>query len=227
MFLSGGNLIKAIHKTTLPEKRPMDDVKVDSDFPQEEEFMISGLSPYSYYQSYFFPKKMIQYFRSFALVNHEISTKWEKIILFVIKKITYACNGKQLVLKNPVNTVRIGHLTRLFPDAKFIYMHRDPYEVMKSTYKLFDKFLALYSFQEINEDELRNNISWVYNQTLSNYTQQKKLLKHHQLVEVDYAIFIKDPLRVMEKIYFELQFDGFETTKDDFRTYIQTGAGII
>jgi hypothetical protein len=220
MFLSGGDFTKAIHKTTLPEKRPMDDVTVDSDFPQEEEFMISALSPYSYYQTYFFPKKIIEYFRSFALVKPEILPKWEKIFLFLVKKITYVCEGKQLVLKNPVHTVRIKHLIRMFPHAKFIYMHRDPDEVLKSTKKLFDKFLELYSFQEMEEQELQANISWVHLQMLSEYAEQKKHIAQHNLVEVDYAGFIKEPLTIMERIYHELQFNGFELAKDDFRKYI-------
>ena len=220
VFLTGKNCLKAIHKTTLPDKRPMDDVKMDSDFPQEEEFIISALSPYSYYQCYFFPKKMIQYFTSYALVSPEISEKWENLFLFIVKKFTYVCKGKQLIMKNPVNTLRIRHLIKIFPNAKFIYLYRESNQVLKSTHKLFDRFLALYSFQIIEETELKNNILKVYNQMLSQYDEQKKLIGKHNLVEVDYGIFIKNTFGEMERIYGELQLDGFETAKDDFRKYI-------
>jgi hypothetical protein len=36
---------------------------------------------------------------------------------------------KPLLIKSPVHTARIPLLLRLFPKAKFIYMHRNPYEV--------------------------------------------------------------------------------------------------
>lgn len=220
VFLTGKRFIKAIHKTTLPEKRPMDDVKLDSDFPQEEEYVILGLSPYSYYQCYFFPKKTIEYFKTFSMANHAYSLKWEKLYLFIVRKITYAVKGKQLVLKNPVNTTRISRLIRMFPDAKFIYMHRESNQVLKSTRKLFDRFLPLYSFQVIKENELKNNILWVYNQTISHYEKQKNQIKKKHLVEVDYSVFIKDPLQEIERIYRELQLDGFELAKSDFEKYI-------
>ena len=220
VFLTGKNFLKAIHKTTLPDKRPMDDVKLNSDFPQEEEFIISALSPYSYYQCYFFPKKMIDFFSSYALLSSENSKKWEKLFLFIVKKITYVCKGKQLIMKNPVNTFRISHLINIFPNAKFIYLHRESNQLLNSTYKLFDRFLALYSFQVMEETIIKNNILWVYNQLLSQYDEQRKLIGKHNLVEVDYNVFIKNPLEEVERIYCSLQLDGFETAQDDFRKYI-------
>jgi omega-hydroxy-beta-dihydromenaquinone-9 sulfotransferase len=221
MFLSGKKIIKAIHKTTLPEKRPMDDVKVDSDFPQEEEFMISGLSPFSYYQSYFFPGKIADFFSSYALVSSDILVRWEKLYLFLVKKITFVSRGKQLVLKNPVNTVRIKHLVRMFPDAKFIYLHRNPEEVLKSTCKLFDRFLELYSLRSIHQTQLKNDISWVYSQTLKCYADQKHLIGKTHLAEVNYADFIRDPYLEMERVYNELGFEGFDAVSEVFREYIR------
>lgn len=227
VFLTGKNFLKAIHKTTLPDKRPMDDVKLDSDFPQEEEYVISGLSPYSYFQSYFFPKKMNWYFTSCALVSPEILVKWEKKYHFLVKKFTCACHGKQLILKNPVNTVRLKHLIKIFPNAKFIYLYRDSGQVLNSTYKLFDRMWALYSFQDIGENEMKNNIQSIYNQTLLAYNQQKKLIKKQNLVEVEYDFFIKNPFSEMERIYQELQIPGFESAKEDFENYIITQSSYI
>jgi hypothetical protein len=41
--------------------------------------------------------------------------------------------GKRLLLKNPVNTARMGLLFEMFPSAKCIHIHRDPYDVFRST----------------------------------------------------------------------------------------------
>ena len=72
IFLTGGGLTKKIHKTTLPEKRPMDDVLMDSDLPQEEEFAVLALTPYSYYQCYFFPQKTKEYFLRFFKMDQPL-----------------------------------------------------------------------------------------------------------------------------------------------------------
>jgi len=39
---------------------------------------------------------------------------------------------RRLLLKSPCHTGRVKLLLELFPDAKFVYIHRDPYEVFLS-----------------------------------------------------------------------------------------------
>ena len=39
--------------------------------------------------------------------------------------------GRRLVLKSPVHTARVELLLKLFPDAQFIYIHRDPETVYR------------------------------------------------------------------------------------------------
>jgi len=37
--------------------------------------------------------------------------------------------GARLLLKSPVHTSRVGLLLQLFPQAQFVYLHRDPLTV--------------------------------------------------------------------------------------------------
>ena len=225
IFLAGGGFTKKIHKTTLPEKRPMDDVLMDSDLPQEEEFAVLALTPYSYYQCYFFPQKTKEYFMRYLKMDQRLEDKWERFYLFFIRKITFACGGKQLVLKNPVNTARIRLLLRMFPNAKFICLSRDRSEVIRSTEKLFDRFLTLFSFRDIKQEETRENAEWVYDQMLQCYNEQKVLLDDHNLVEISYHDLVRDPMDSLAKIYRELQLPGFEEAGAGFEKYIGTQAG--
>ena len=45
---------------------------------------------------------------------------------------------KRLLIKSPIHTARIPLLRRLFPQATFIYIHRDPYAVYKSAIHMAD-----------------------------------------------------------------------------------------
>ena len=44
----------------------------------------------------------------------------------------YSLCSKRLLLKSPVHTARVRILKRLFPDAQFVYIHRNPYDVFRS-----------------------------------------------------------------------------------------------
>lgn len=226
-FLTGGKWLKAIHKTTLPEKRPMDKVILHQDFPQEEEFALLTLTPWSYYQCYFFPRKTREYFTRYAMVSDEIAGRWEKAYLFIIRKMTMASDGKQLVLKNPVNTARLSRLQKLFPEAKFIYLRRDPAEVLRSTHKLFDKFLDRYSFQKIGAEELTYNIRWVFQQMTRQYGEQKKTIRKENLAEISYHDLVGQPLQEIRRIYRELGLSGFEASRSRFESYIATQENFV
>ena len=43
-----------------------------------------------------------------------------------------AAQNSRLLIKSPVHTGRVKLLLDLFPNAQFIYIHRNPYQVFKS-----------------------------------------------------------------------------------------------
>ena len=74
------------------------------------------------------------HFLSFERVAATSFLRWQRSFLWFLRKVTYAQlpadqQPKQLLIKSPVHTARIPLLLRLFPAAKFIFIHRDPMEV--------------------------------------------------------------------------------------------------
>ena len=227
VFLTGKGFLKSVNQKTLPSTRPMDNVKMHPDFPQEEEFALVSLTPFSYYQSLFFPMKMISHFKSFALMESVSIARWKKCYFHFLKKVSLINKGKQLLLKNPVNTVRIQHLLKMFPQAKFIYISRTKEEVLRSTYKLYIDLLSINSFQRMSAEVLRKNIAWIYKETISQYDNQKPLISPSHLVEVHYSDLIERPLFVAKRIYTELNIYGFENSSTQLNEYIFEQAGYV
>lgn len=61
------------------------------------------------------------------------TARWLGAFTWFLKKVTLRAGGhKPLLLKSPVHTARVPLLLKLFPRAKFIYIHRDPYTVRGS-----------------------------------------------------------------------------------------------
>ena len=60
--------------------------------------------------------------------------RWHRCFMWFLRKVTYAQlsadqQPKQLLIKSPVHTARIPLLLKMFPTAKFMFIHRDPIEV--------------------------------------------------------------------------------------------------
>jgi hypothetical protein len=81
-------------------------------------------------------------FRRFFSFNSDQGTtkkdedKWSKSFLYLIKKLVVRegnNKNRRLIIKSPVHTARVPLLRKLFPNAKFIYIHRHPYEIYQSS----------------------------------------------------------------------------------------------
>jgi hypothetical protein len=224
IFLTYEKFLKRIVAKSLPEKRPMDNLEMGTDLPYEEEYAIANLSPHSFYHAWYFPKAIDHYFNRYVLyedVNNDIIDNWKQVYLSFLKKISYKHKGKQLIIKSLVDTAKIRLLLELFPDAKFIYLYRNPYEVYMSTWKLYESILPLFSFQHIDKEKFDNSILYIYKRLYEKYLQEKKLIPQENLIELRYKEFVKEPLQSLEMIYTQFGMPGFKQAKPVFENYLK------
>ena len=224
IFLEYEKLLRSIISKSLPHKRPMDNLEMKTDLPYEEEYAVANLCPYSFYHAWYFPKNMDRYFDKYVLfkdVNKEIIDAWRENYTYFLKKVSYKHGGKQIMLKSLVNTARIKHILELFPDAEFIHLYRNPYEVYMSTWKLYKSILPLFSFQQIDKDKLDQSILNVYKKLYKRYLKDRSLIPEGNLIEISYENFVKKPLETVEKIYSTFKINSFEKAKPSFKKYIR------
>ena len=94
------------------------------DLPQEEEFALSNMIPYSFYNFWFFPKYWQEYSKKYLLFE-DITPKeleaFKSVFERLIKVSLWNTKGSRFLSKNPPHTGRIPQLLEMFPNAKFIY----------------------------------------------------------------------------------------------------------
>jgi hypothetical protein len=225
LFLKYGELFRPIVEASLPETRPQDDVAMGADLPQEEEYALGNLSPFSYYNGWCFPKNM-EYYNNFVdLTNIGETTlnEFKNVYMDYLKKISYAHKNKQLVLKNPSNTSRIQFLLELFPNAKFIHIARNPYHVYLSMKRNIEKEMVLYTVQNPPPWEIfEQSMVKLYRRMFNKYCAEKKFIPQGNFVEIRYEDFIMNPIQQMKKIYEELVLGEFERNKPIFEQYVDS-----
>jgi len=208
----------------LPDKRLMDNMDISFDVPQEEEFAICNMSPFSFYHSFIYPRKSDDYFDKYIMfknVSAETINKLKECYMFFLKKVAYAYNNQQIILKNPVNTARIKFLLEMFPDAKFIHIYRNPYMVYQSNINLYNKVSQECKVQDLAADHVMKNslINW-YKSAMGRYFEESKLVPDGNLVEVKYEDLIASPIENIEKVYNKLQLSGIDDMRDKLRDYL-------
>jgi hypothetical protein len=209
----------------MPHKRPMDNVLLSENSPQEEEFAMGNISLCSFYHGWYFPKNIKKYYRNFVLFqeNRESTVaQWKKLYLPIIKKATLYSHGKRLVIKNPLHTARIKILLEIFPNAKFIHIYRNPYAVYNSSKKLYKKMVAQFVLQDICEQEIDNNIIEIYQLMMQDFFKNKSIIPSENFVEIKYENLIGNELSTLKLIYEKLNISGFEQAESSFIEYLKS-----
>lgn len=229
LFLKYGELFRPLVENSLPETRPEDNVALGADLPQEEEYALGNLSPYSFYNGWCFPKKMDLYnnYVDFQNMSIAVIEDFKQIYLDYLKKVSFYHKQKRLILKNPSNTARVKLLLELFPDAKFVFIYRNPYHVYLSMKRNIEKEMTLYTVQKPPSWEVfENAMVDMYKRMFARYFEERSLIPKKNLVEVKYEDFVSSPLDYMEKIYTDLDLKQYDENKEILEKYIASQSQI-
>ena len=221
-------LFRTFMRINMPEKRPSDGVVLNINFPQEDEFAFSNCQWNAYYNFFYFPRHYKEFYEK--SVHHKNLRKkeielWYKSYDQLIKKAILNTKGERVIFKNPVNTARIDKILKLYPDAKFIYIYRNPFAVFYSTRRFFQQLNHTLWFHQVDDRFTDIMIFDVYDRLLSEYLQLKSLIPHENLMEIQFEEFEKNPVKQLEKIYNNLLNEDFTKVKHFFSDYFKTQKG--
>lgn len=228
IMMWGQPMFKKTMAWLMPDKRPTDNMELNVDLPQEEEFALSNMMPCSYYNFWFLPKNMLEYcdrYLTMKTATPEDHQNFRETFLKLIKISLWNTKGSQFLSKNPPHTGKVKEILEMFPNAKFIYLIRNPYTVFESTRSFFNNTILPLQLQKISPEEMENNILEIYTRLYHTYEEEKKLIPEGNLIEIKFEDFEANAMAMTEKIYKTLSIPGFEEAKPHIAAYLDTKKG--
>jgi hypothetical protein len=210
-FITRGILLRF-----LPPTRPMDEVRLDPDLPQEEEFALATMGAPSFFNCFYFPKHMSRVFAEevlFASGSDDVLRLWRDNLTYYLAKLAALNPGRRLLLKNPAHSARIPQLLALFPGAKFIHIHRDPSAVFQSTRRLYHRMLPLLALQDYQLADIDSHILWAYPEVMGRLLDSLAELPPGHAIAVRYDELVADPANTLKRIYRDGNLGDFERVK--------------
>ena len=138
----------------------------------------------------------------------------------LVKVSLWNTNGTQYLSKNPPHTGRVKTLLEMFPNAKFIYLKRNPYTGIREYPQFLYEYDPAIAFAGYHERADRGELHRGISPSFYKYEEEKHLIPEGNLVEVKFEDFEKDAFAMTENIYGSLNLPGFKESKADIEKYL-------
>lgn len=204
--------------------RPMDNMSYSWASPQEDEFALLALGAPSAYDLLLLPSLMRDPNKLLDLARpSDKASPWADALHTFLRLLTVQ-QGKRMVLKSPPHGFRLPSLLQMFPDARFILIERNPYEVFASNLKLWRTLLQLDALEPWTEKEIQSFV-------LEAYVIHERIVadvygaaKSNQFARVRYEELIQDPVEGTRHLYETLHLGDFELARDAVTKYAKSVA---
>jgi omega-hydroxy-beta-dihydromenaquinone-9 sulfotransferase len=210
----------------VPPTRPMDNMQLSFQSPQEDEFAPLLLSLQSLYLGISFPRHADQYARylTFRDVPREQVEAWKNALLGFCRKLTLKY-GRALLLKSPPHTARIRLLLEMFPEARFVLIHRNPYRVFQSQRHFFETAIWYTYLQRPDLQAIDEGILERYRIMFDAFCEDRPLIPEERFCEVRFEDLQRDPLAEVQRVYESLSIPGFQSVEPQLRSYVASLSG--
>ena len=193
----------------IPKKRPMDNIELRFEAPQEDEFALLTMGVGSPMEMLAFPQARNTWEKWFR-VSEQDRPAWQKHLEGFLRSVAFArhrATGQApayLLVKSPTHTGRLSWLARAFPDARFIHLVREPVALFSSSQILIH---AMFATQAMNvkgiesEALIEESVFENFDRLYEHFDSDCADLASNRLLTIKYEDLKNSPMQQVEQIY--------------------------
>lgn len=210
----------------LPRTRAQDNVALGVGHPQEDEFALCPLIGRGLAMAWAFPRRAEHYGRYLTLreASPDEIAEWKSALFGWVRKLSFK-HGKPLVLKSPGHTCRIRLLLELFPDARFVHIYRNPYDVCRSTQHMIRAVMPWWALQRPDFRDMEERFLRYYREAYEVFFAERELIPKGRFHELRFEALEADPVGQLRALYEALSLPDFGHVEPALRCYLAANAG--
>ncbi len=162
--------------------------------------------------------------RTWNVCRSRLASAWVRTFLDFLRRVSYLRPGR-LVLKSPTHSFRIRTLLKLFPDARFIHLVRDPRVVFPSTIHLWKTLYAAQGLQRPRFEGLEERVYRTFLRLYRKIEETRPLVAPSRFFELRYEDLVADPIGRMRELYEHLELGDFERVRPRLESYLAEQSG--
>ena len=215
----------------LGETRTYDNVAHGWDAAAEDEIALMKLTDgLSFYSALMVPDRAPEYekYIDFLEATPDERRRWKNALQYFIKKIMLDTGGKRVVVKSCPHSARIRMILDMYPDAKFVHIHRHPARTFRSMMHMrgkvdWENFMHRPDSSFI--DARRDHTATIGERLYTRLIEDRALIPENNLVEIAYSDLVGNELEVLEGIYAKLRLPDWDAYEANIKPYLESIAG--
>lgn len=137
---------------------------------------------------------------------------WTQSFTTLVRKAVFRKDAR-VVMKSPSHTFRVPTLLKLYPDARFIYIRRDPRSVYQSTMHLRKTMFAENTLGSMRPETWSEETLYLYDLSIRKYESAKHLIPPEHLFELRFEDLERNPFEILKNIHHSLGLEGWDETE--------------
>ena len=186
--------------------RPMDQGRIATAGPQEDEFAILLLGEPSVYRGLIDPRRLIECAAPLWSSSEGPMSRWRDFV----RGISQSGTGR-LLLKSPSHTFRLPLIREAFPRAQFVWIGRHAGEVLASNHRMWRSMMSLYALWDCPTGTLETFLQDAVRACSTVLESCVAEMPPDRMLWVDYDRLQTEPATVLRQI---LRFVGAPAARD-------------
>lgn len=208
--------------------RPMDNMSYSWASPQEDEFALLALGAPSPYESLIVPslmrdpQKLVDLRQRSATEQERWAEAFRRFLLLLTVQ-----QSKRMVFKSPPHGFKLPLLLSMFPQARYVIIERNPYEIFASNLKLWRTLLNMYAVESSSSDEIEQFVLEAYLVHEEAIAEGMKTANTSRLALVRYEALATNPIGQIQRLYEELELGSFDRVRRPLEEYLVAATGYV
>lgn len=229
-MITTGKIGPKLLKGMIPDKRSYDNMALSWHEYAEDEIALAKLTGMSLYAGFMFPDTAAKYEKYIDFLECTDAEKrtWKHAFEYFVKKMMIASGGKRVIIKSCPHTARIRLLLEMYPTAKFVHIHRHPYETFASLLHMRGKVDWENYLQKPGKnflDARREQSAVIGEKLYTRVIEDRKLIPAENWIELAYSDFAGNELPHLEKLYAQFNLPDWERYKRVITPYLDSLKG--
>ncbi|MBY5972871.1 sulfotransferase [Ferrimonas balearica] len=203
-FLMLRHVMRPLAPLWLPGRRPMDSVALEADSSEEDEvaLLVAGAPSVMRGMAFDDPEAPAMT-DDIADLPEALRADWHRRWRAFLTAVQYLAPDRQLLLKSPGHTMRLAEVLRAFPQARFIHILRDPYEIAQSNILTAEGMTATQTLRRTMpaRADLEDGVFRAFRAFHEAFERDRALIPEGHYTCIRYEDLRRDPKAVIQGVY--------------------------